>query len=201
MSKLFTDDEFFTEVLRRLDLHGNNNWIDTFSGVKVYLANPAVDMIRLADIAHALSNLCRYNGHCKKFFNVAEHSILVAREVLRATGNIVLALAALLHDAPEAYLGDVTGPLKDLLIVYPILEARFEAVISERFGLKYPFNHRAIKRADYEVFFTEADHLFDHDYAVWNREGQRADVRIECWDPEKAEKRFLEMAAELGIAA
>ena len=201
MSRLFTDDEFLTEVLRRIKLHEGKNWIDTYCGGRIHLANPTVSNIRLLDIAHSLSNLCRYNGHCKKFFNVAEHSVLVAQEVLRATGDRMLALCALMHDSPEAYLGDMTGPLKDMMIVFKILELRFEKVISERFGLEIPFDHKAIKKADYEVFFTEADHLFEHDYAVWSREGGRADVNIECWAPEKAKGRFLKMAAELGLVA
>lgn len=201
MSKLFTDEEFLTEILRRLELHVDKNWIYTHRGIQVFLANPSPEMIDIRDIAQALSNLCRYNGQCKKFYNVAEHSVLVAMEVLRRTGNRELARSALMHDSPEAYLGDVTGPLKDMLVVYNILEARFEEAIQEKFGLVYRFNHPEIKRSDYEVFFTEKDHLFDHPYKAWAREGAKAEVKIECWEPQKARERFLEMAGELGLAA
>jgi len=201
MSKLITDEEFLAEVLRRLEMHVDRNWIYTHTGVKVFLANPSPEMIDIRDIAQGLSHLCRYGGQCKRFYSVAEHSVLVAIQVLRLTGSRCLARSALMHDSPEAYLCDVTGPLKDMLVVYDILESRFEAAIREKFGLIDRFDHPEIKRQDYEVFFTEKDHLFDHPYEAWGREGGRAQVKIECWEPEKARARFLEMAVELGIAA
>lgn len=197
----FSDEIFVSEVLRRLKSYEGKNWIFTHSNIQIFLANPLLEQINLEDIAHALSHLCRYSGQCNKFYCVAEHSVLVAQEVLRRTGDILLAAAALMHDAPEAYLCDVTGPLKDMLLVYKILEDRFEMVISEKFNLQYPFDHPEIKKSDFEVFFTEKDHLFDFPYRAWNREGKHADVKIECWGPELAKKRFLEMAQQLGIAA
>lgn len=197
----WSDDLFLAETMRRLKTHENDNWICTHSGIKVFLANPSPDIITLEDIAHGLSNLCRYNGQCKKFYCVGEHVTLVAQDVLCRTGNVMLAACALMHDSPEAYLGDVTGPLKEMLLVFKILESRFEAAIAKRFGLEYRFDHAEIKRSDYEVFFTEKDHLFDYAYEVWGREGVAADVKIEGWSPETAKRRFLEMAEELGIAA
>ena len=199
--KGWSDDLFLSEILRRLKGHEDRNWIYTHSGAKVFLANPSPETISLDDIAHALSHLCRYCGQCNKFYCVGEHSTLVAQDVLRKTGDISLARAAQMHDSPEAYLCDVTAPLKDMLLVYNILEARFEAAITKRFGLEHRFDHAQIKRSDYEVFFTEKDHLFDHPYEAWGREGVKADVKIECWRPELAKERFLEMAEKLGIAA
>lgn len=198
---MLTDEEYLAESLRRLEAYVDTNWLFTHTGVKVFLANPSPAVINVQDIAHSLANLCRYNGQCKKFYNVAEHSVLVATEVLRRTGDRALALSALLHDAPEAYLGDVTGPLKAMLVIYGILEMRFEEAITDKFGLMHPLHHPEIKRSDYEVFFTEKDHLFDFPYEAWAREGPKADVKIECWDPERAKGRFLEMAIELGLAA
>jgi hypothetical protein len=201
MSKIFTDEEFLTEVLRRLKGFENQNWIYTHTGVKVFLANPSTSMIDIRDIAQALSNLCRFSGQCRKFFSVAEHSVLVAMEVLRRTEDRDLARSALMHDSPETYLVDVTAPLKQMLVVYNILELRFEKVIKEKFDLLYGFDHPEIKRSDYEVFFAEMDHLFDLPYEAWGRNGERAKVKIECWEPQRAKERFLEMAIELGLAA
>lgn len=197
----WADDLFVAEILRRLEMHENDNWIYTDSGIKVFLANPSPEMIKIEDIAHGQAHLCRYNGQCKKFYCVGEHVYLVAQDVLRRTGDIELAKCAAMHDSSEAYLGDLTSPLKAMLLVYPILEARFEVAISSRFRLKYPFDHPEIKRSDYEVFFTEKDHLFDHPYESWGREGVKADVKIEGWRPELAKARFLELVDELGIAA
>ena len=201
MSAIITDQEFLSEVIRRIDLHGDKNWIFTNSGTRVFLANPTVDSISLDDIAHGLSNLCRFNGQCNKFYNVAEHSTHVASVVMRATGDADLARAALMHDSPEAYLGDMTRPLKDIDIIYKILEGRFEQVIQARFSLEIPFHDKRIKRADYDVFFAEMDTLFDFNYEAWNLKGHAADVKIVGWDPPEAKKSFLNMASQLGIAA
>jgi len=201
MSKIFTDEEFFAEVTRRIDLCKDQNWIFTNSGRRIHLANPSIEAIDLMDIAHGLSLLCRFNGQCNFYYNVAEHSVNVATIVMRMTGDIELARCALMHDSPEAYLGDMTAPLKAIDIIYKILELRFEVVITKRFGLKFPFNHPQIKRADYDVFFTEMDALFDFDYEAWAREGRAADVKIFGWDPPRAKSRFLEMADQLGLAA
>ncbi len=197
----FSDELFVEEVLRRLKFHEGKNWIFTHSGIQVFLANPSIEMIDLDDIAHAQSLLCRFNGQCNKFHCVGEHASLVADEVLRKTGDVMLARSALMHDSPEAYLGDVTGPLKDMLLVYDILESRFEEVIKKRFNLEYAFDHPQIKLSDYEVFFTEADHLFDFKYEPWGREGRAANVKIVGHSPQRAKERFLEMANRLGICA
>jgi len=84
-----------------------NAWIQTISGRKFPLAEPDPNQIDIEDIAHALSMLCRFNGHCTQFYSVAEHSMHVSHEISND-----LALAGLLHDAAEAYLGDVPSPLK-----------------------------------------------------------------------------------------
>lgn len=84
--------------------------INTFSGIEFDLLNPNPNDIDIEDIAHELSMLCRFNGHCKEFYSVAEHSVYVSYEI-----DEEFALIGLLHDAAEAYLGDVPTPLKKLL--------------------------------------------------------------------------------------
>ncbi|MEM4379972.1 MAG: hypothetical protein QXL01_04720, partial [Thermoplasmatales archaeon] len=88
--------------------NGMEPWIETYSGKKFdYLAQSELD---IEDIAHALSNLCRFNGHTRVFYSVAEHSVNVSSMVPPE-----LKIAALLHDAAEAYIGDVPSPLKQLI--------------------------------------------------------------------------------------
>ncbi len=105
-------------------------WITTFSGRRFDYINPDIYSIRISDIAHALSNECRYAGHCPQFYSVAQHSILTSMIVPPA-----LALEALLHDAAEAYCKDIPSPLKRLLPDYQIIEGRVDALIRSNFGL------------------------------------------------------------------
>lgn len=120
-------------------------YIETFSGVRFQPLAPIVADIRLVDIAHALGNQCRFSGHVRHFYSVAEHSVRVSREVERRAlvacppkGAAALSLWGLLHDASEAYLVDLPTPLKgDALIGtgYRDAEARLMRAVCLRFGL------------------------------------------------------------------
>jgi hypothetical protein len=88
------------------------DWIQTFSGVQMHPLDPRPEDVRIDDIAHALSNLCRFTGHTRTFYSVAQHSVLVSRNVPPPA-----ALLGLLHDAAEAYLSDIARPWKRYLWV------------------------------------------------------------------------------------
>ena len=100
----------------------------------VNVINPRIEDINIQDIAHALSHLCRFGGHTKRFYSVAQHSMTCAKIAPDA-----LKLTALLHDASEAYLLDIPTPIKQLLPAYKVMEDRFQALIAKKFGLVYPF--------------------------------------------------------------
>lgn len=102
----------------------------TNSGKAVYPLHLTADDICIEDIAHALSNICRYNGHTKRFYSVAEHSCLVARLCPPE-----LFLCGLMHDAPEAYIGDHIRPIKALMPDIKKLDDDIWAVIAEKFNL------------------------------------------------------------------
>lgn len=110
--------------------------IRTFTGLRVDPLNMAPEDVSIADIAHALSLQCRYNGHSRGHLSVARHSIWVS-ERLEACG---LALWGLLHDAAETYLGDMVRPLKHApeMRVFIEAETRLDEVIAEAFGLSWP---------------------------------------------------------------
>jgi len=120
------------------------------SGRKINIVEPHPDMISIHDIAHSLSNLCRFGGHSNSFYCVAQHSVLVA-----ALAPTELKREALLHDATEAYVGDVIKPLKVMLgDVYDDIESRFMDVIAHKFKLNH-FNLLKIKEYDKQALELE----------------------------------------------
>ena len=124
--------------------------IQLHSGQYIDLLNPRPEDIFIEDIAHALSNICRFTGHTKQFYSVAQHSV----HTTLLLKDQEFALQALLHDASEAYLSDVSTPLKRLLPEYVKLEKRFEAVIAERFDMPV-VKHSLVKKADLLALVTE----------------------------------------------
>lgn len=133
------------------------SWIVTQTGKRMDLANPTMEMVNILDIAHGLSNVCRFAGHTHAFYSVARHSLLVARHT---PGSARRRLLALLHDASEAYLGDVTTPLKALLSPrYQELQQDMTQVIYAALGIGSPSSEDrdAIKSADLVALVYEAE--------------------------------------------
>ena len=130
----------------------NNGKFNTASGKIIDLKNPSEDSIDIDDIANALSKICRFGGNTNQFYSVAQHSVLVSKLV-----DPEFAKEALLHDASEAYLGDVIKPLKVMLgTAYDSLEKNFETVIAHRFNLRQtPQIKAAIKVADMKAVELE----------------------------------------------
>lgn len=130
-------------------------WLRTYTGRSVHILSPRPEEIHIQDIAHALSHTCRFGGHTPAFHSVAHHSVLVSELVPES-----FALWGLLHDASEAYLHDITRPLKRALPNYGGLEARMMGAICDRFGLPSDMPS-AVKIADNIVLATEFRDLFD----------------------------------------
>lgn len=143
----------------------HNSYVLTVTGRRVCLLDPKPCMFTITDIAHALSMIPRFNGNLPQFYSVASHSYLVSKLVSPA-----VRLAALLHDASEAYLCDIPSPLKALLPTYKVIEARFQATIHEAFGLPphLPAQWLAeIQRADLQMLAAEKAMLMMHDDGHW----------------------------------
>ena len=112
-----------------------DDYIETFTGKRIYVHDPKMESICVEDIAHALSNNCRYNGHCKGFYSVAEHSCHIADYILNKLElGPIEALRGLLHDAPETYVTDMPKPFKQELPDYQEVELRFENIVLPAFG-------------------------------------------------------------------
>jgi hypothetical protein len=157
---------------------------------------PLEEDIDIVDIAHALSMLVRFNGHCLKFYSVAEHSVHVSKLVAPAQ-----ALWGLLHDASEAYLGDVPTPLKKELVRFKELEQVMMEAIARRFQLDAE-DHAAIKKADIRMLRVERNVLMVPPPKPWPGDcedvGPAVDPAIiKAWGPEEAKARFLARFAEL----
>lgn len=158
---------------------------------------PERSEIGIEEIAHALSQICRFTGHTREFYSVAEHSVHVSRLV--PPGD---ALAGLLHDAAEAFIGDVAKPLKQLLPDYAAIEAGVEAAVLSRFGLS-PTLPSSVKIADQDMLRVEQRQAMDaaaHDWGMPSFHSPEAKlVRLEFWEPAEARMMFLQRFEEVTL--
>ena len=176
-----------------------NPWVPTRSGGKVCLVEPQAAMIEIEDIACALSRLPRFNGHTTEAYSVAQHSVLVS--VYLRNEVEPLPLAGLLHDGHEAYFGDITTPVKDLL-ASQFLHAktsRMDEAIAERFGIGAALFHcQTVKDADRILLATEKRDLMPLHATIWHCPAEPwAGMKIVPWSAEESERRFLERYREL----
>jgi len=169
------------------------DWLQTFSGGQFWPMDPRPAEVAIDDIAHALSNLCRFAGHCLEFYSVAQHSVLVSYYVPREH-----AFQSLLHDAAEAYLADIPRPVKLELPEYRALEKRVQAVIYRRFRLPAE-EPPCIKAADDRVLAQEHRDLMVVTPYDWGRlDGlEPLPWRVVPQSPRNAYGGFLIRFAEL----
>lgn len=165
----------------------------TASGNYFNFLMPAKNAVLVTDIAHALARVCRFNGHTREFYSVAQHSVLVSEIVAPE-----FALVGLFHDATEAYIGDVTRPLKNLLPDYRAIEARLQADIFKKLGLPEHIPAE-VKTADLILLATEQRDLMpehNDEWAILKGIDLLPDS-IVPWSSEEAEEYFLDRYREL----
>ena len=175
-----------------------HNDLQLRSGKYFNLLSPQPGDFTLTDIAHGLSNICRFVGQSKTFYSVAEHSVLCASLVPDE-----LKLTALLHDASEAFIGDVSAPLKQYLSEYKKIEYNIMTVIFKKYGCVYPFASPAIKQSDLTMLAAERAELLTEQDMPWPiLEGMTAAdcfPRILCLSPVKAKRMFLYECEKCGL--
>lgn len=174
-----------------------SSWLQTGSGGRVSVDNPLPEEINIEDISKALSKLCRYNGHCEDFYSVAQHCVLGAKFALENFGKEA-AKEFLLHDATEAFVGDMIRPVKALNPWFQDTEDLFWKAIAVKFGL--PLQH------------SQSCHYIDNVMLVWekrdllpkseewpnlpNIEGFNLPV-MKCWTWNRSEKEFNKLYEKL----
>ena len=171
-----------------------STFIETYSGAFLDFLEPDPDAIHIEDIAHALAQTNRYAGHTAYPYSVAQHCVLAS--LVAPEG---LELEALMHDAQEAYVGDMPTPLKALLPMYQEIEDRLEAVIRKKYGLPVEFNPR-VKEVDRRLLATEAHAL---DLTLWVSIANVvpfAQLTIEPWTWQEASAKFLARFTQLTAA-
>lgn len=172
--------------------------IETFTGGRFYPFDPRPAEVQLEDVAGSLAHTCRFGGHCQRFYSVAEHSLYVARE-LADCGERVQAYG-LLHDAGEAYVGDIPRPVKARLGDFEAVEARIREAVWDAVGLPAPTESEweAVMAADDRLLAHEADRLLDD--GSWATEAPELSYDLDAADPtspSEARGAFLDRARSL----
>ena len=172
------------------------DFIQVASGRRFYTFDPREDEIDIETIAHALSHLCRYTGHTSEFYSVGEHSVRVSLACDPAD-----ALWGLLHDASEAFTGDLARPIKRMpeMAAFRAAEDRIMAAVCRRFGLP-PEMPASVRRADEILLATEARDLMaplDPGWAAWLRDIPALPGRIVPWTPGAARAVFVDRFVQL----
>lgn len=171
------------------------SWFQTNSGLAFHHLNPKQEDIRIEDIAHALSMTCRFGGHVNSFYSVAQHSVMVSVIVPQE-----YALQALLHDAPEAYIGDMVNPLKCEMPEFRKLEKEIWQVIAKKFSLPVTL-HESVKKADLVALATERRDLMGRSPLPWKIDEAQVEPNpgwiIHPQPPAVAKENFLLRYREL----
>jgi uncharacterized protein len=174
-------------------------YLQTVSGRWVNPFDPDPSQLDPGDIARALANQCRFGGHSRVFYSVAQHSVIVSELVEQRGGDTEDVFAALMHDATEAYLGDMPHPIKHrsaLGQAFKAAEDHLEQAIRDRFHLKPHVPE--IKRVDRALLATER-RAFSAESWYWPElEGvEPLDLELRAWSPDDAAEAFARRHAEL----
>lgn len=171
-----------------------DDYIETYSGKKFHFLNPDPDEIEILDIAHSLGMQCRYTGHARFFYSIAEHSLIVS-ELCSPEAQ----LWGLMHDASEAYLTDVASPIKQYLGKYRDMEQILMNAIAEKYGLSLEMPEE-VHIMDRVALLAEADvmiHSGAKDWMTFDKELVIPDINFNFHTPKNAKYAFLDRFEDL----
>lgn len=189
VSRLKKKDEPSDEIY----ISPTNDWLQSFTGRAVFPLDITSEMIAIEDIAHSLSMQCRYNGHTREFYSVAEHCVHMSYVVPEED-----ALWALLHDGTEAYVGDLIRPVKQHLELFYKIENEIMIRIVDKYGLGSYEMPASVKEMDNHIIENERRALLTPSPLPWTAHGEPIeDLVIEAWLPERAKRIYLERFLEL----
>lgn len=164
-------------------------YISTLTG-RFYPFDPKPSEVDIVHVAHALGMSCRYTGACKRFYSTAEHSVHIARWLIKHDASRKTALAGLLHDAPEALsgFGDAARPSKQRAPIIKETEERiYSLAVAPAFGLPADIPH-SVHVADSRII---ADEMQQNMHEVDPNYTNPLGVTLQFWDPERACEEFL----------
>lgn len=170
------------------------SWMQTFTGIQFWPLDPRPDEISFIDIGAALSKVCRFGGHTTQFYSVAEHAWHLSYYVSEEN-----ALAALLHDAAEAYIGDMVRPLKRHMIEFQNVEQVLMDQIAGKVGLDNLLPYE-VRDADNRILLDERAALLNPSPASWIQDIEGIsplDIEICAFDPDTANEHFMSRLQEL----
>lgn len=175
------------------------SWIETYTGKKFYPLDPRAEDVDIFDIAHHLSNLCRYTGATSQFYSVAQHSLELSYHSERQGEPKKQQLAYLLHDAHEAYVNDMSLPMKENFKILGLLEAwnkvvaNIDAVIFQKYGI----NDVVLADYDHRILLDEKKRFFRYSPNEWELDCKPLGINIEVYEPKLTRQLFVSRFEEL----
>lgn len=174
------------------------NTIKVAAGHTVDLSSPEPCTIDIYSIAVGLSKTCRFGGQCREFYSVAQHSVNCYELAKSGSVSEQGLLAILLHDAAEAYIGDVVKPLKVMLPGYVAIEQRLEWAIEEYFGVSFDHHRDVIKHYDRAMIKIEKQKFWPDSAEEWEGFSDLVvpEFEFNCQDPSASEFSFMQAFRE-----
>jgi hypothetical protein len=165
------------------------DWMQTYSGKRFYPYHPKEEDICLIDIAHSLAYTGRFSGHCKTFYSVAQHSVLM---------SYMCGIQGLMHDSAEAYVTDIPRPVKIGIPIAKEIEDNILKVIFKKYNIPFPLT-KEVKDLDSRFCVTEGEQLLIGGVTNWDmaKYYKPLDIVIEPWEFKKSRFKFIRRFWEL----